>query len=93
MKQVKESEKGHYYCLGITSKASSDGMAMILKAKPVYANYRQWGNMKRQIKEGLCSSMFGGQFKKVVIFNDPTFVTKKKAAPKKPTPKVETEEQ
>ena len=94
MKQIKEAEKGHYYCLCISSKPSADGMTMLLKAKPVFANYRSWDKMKRQVEDGLFPGMFGGQFKKVVIFNDPTFVPKKKATPKKvATPKVETAEQ
>ena len=93
MKHIKEAEKEHYYCLGITATPSADGINMVLKGKPVYANYRQWDKMKRQVKANLLPGMFGGQFKKVVIFNDPTFVPKKKTAPKKPAPKAETEEQ
>ena len=93
MKQIKEAEKGYYYCLGITATPSADGMTMLHSAKPVYANYRYWTKMKKQVDQDLFPDMFGGQFKKVVIFNDPTFVPKKKAAPKKPAPKAETEEQ
>lgn len=93
MKQIKEAEKDYYYCLGITATPSADGMTMLHRAKPVYAHYRLWTKMKKQVKQGLFADVFGGQFKKVVIFNDPTFVPKKKAAPKKPAaPKAETEE-
>lgn len=89
MKQIKESEKGHYYCLGITSKAAPDGLSMKLSAKPVYANYRQWEKMKKQVEQNLFPEVFGGQFKKVVIFNDPTYIPKKKPATKKTEPKID----
>lgn len=81
IKKIQESEKDHYYYLGVKARKSNDGMTMNYSASPQFINQKAYEKMKKQIKDGRFKGMFADKFTKVILLHDPTY--KAPAAKKK----------
>lgn len=94
LKKIKESEKNHYFCLGIKSKKTENGMGLIYSASPQFAHIAAWEKMQKQIKKTQYKGLFGDKFEMVIIFHDPTIKpVKKKEKKAEATPEITPETQ
>lgn len=83
IKKIQESEKDHYYFLGVKARKSVDGMTMTYSASPQFVNQKAYEKMKKQIKDGRFKGFFADKFTKVILLHDPKYkapATKKKEA-------------
>jgi len=89
--KINETEaKYHYNCIGIRAIDAKDGLSKIMTAKVVHSTVNKWQDMEAEVNSGRVKTLFGGAFKKVVVFNNPNLPMVENEEPKELKPLANT---